>query len=67
MGRYLDPGNSGFERYLPKRGSALPAMVIELKWNKNVKAAIEQRCTRPRRFGKTLTMSMIFTVCWIFI
>lgn len=28
--------------YLPKRGSALPALLIELKWNKPVCAAIEQ-------------------------
>lgn len=38
--------------YLPKRGSALPAMVIELKWNKNVKAAIEQ--IRDRNYPEVL-------------
>lgn len=28
--------------YLPKRGSRLPALVIELKWNQTAKGAIEQ-------------------------
>ena len=28
--------------YLPKHGSALPALLVELKWNKPVHAAIEQ-------------------------
>jgi hypothetical protein len=28
--------------YLPKKGSVLPIMIIELKWNRPVKGAIEQ-------------------------
>ena len=28
--------------YLPKKNSALPALVIELKWNKSVEGAIAQ-------------------------
>lgn len=28
--------------YLPKRQSALPALLIELKWNKSSEGAIEQ-------------------------
>lgn len=38
------PGGKGFADvvYLPRRGSALPALVVELKWNEPVCAAIEQ-------------------------
>jgi hypothetical protein len=28
--------------YLPKKGSAMPIMVVELKWNKSAESAIDQ-------------------------
>jgi hypothetical protein len=28
--------------YLPKQGSAMPIMVVELKWNKSAEGAIDQ-------------------------
>ena len=38
------PGGRGFADvcYLPRRGSGLPALVVELKWNKPADAAIAQ-------------------------
>lgn len=38
------PAGAGYADmiYLPKRGSRLPALVIELKWNQTAKGAIEQ-------------------------
>lgn len=38
------PGGRGYADlvFLPKRGSSMPVMVIELKWNKTSKSAIEQ-------------------------
>lgn len=38
------PGGRGYADvvFVPKRHSALPAMVVELKWNRTAKAAIEQ-------------------------
>ena len=38
------PGGKGYAdvAYLPKRGSQLPALVVELKWNRPVESAIEQ-------------------------
>lgn len=38
------PGGKGFAdvAYLPKRGSQLPALVVELKWDKPVESAIKQ-------------------------
>ncbi len=38
------PSGKGYAdvAYIPKRGSMLPALLIELKWNKPVKAAITQ-------------------------
>ena len=38
------PGGKGYVdvAYLPKRGSQLPALVVELKWNKPVESAIGQ-------------------------
>lgn len=38
--------------YLPKRYSRLPALVVELKWNKPVSAAIDQ--VRARNYPKVL-------------
>ena len=38
------PAGSGYADlvYLPKKGSVLPALVIELKWNQSAESAIEQ-------------------------
>ena len=38
------PGGKGYAgvAYLPKRGSRLPALVVELKWNRPVESAIGQ-------------------------
>ena len=38
--------------YLPKPGESVPALVIELKWNKSAEAAIEQ--IRQRRYPEVL-------------
>lgn len=39
--------------FLPKRRSALPAMIVELKWNRDVQGAIRQ--IRDRDYPKILT------------
>ena len=38
------PAGTGYADlvYLPKKASALPALVIELKWNQSAESAIEQ-------------------------
>ncbi len=48
------PGGRGFAdiAYVPKRGSQLPALVVELKWNKPADAAIEQ--IRRRSYPEVL-------------
>lgn len=38
--------------YLPKRGSAYPALLVELKWDKPVEAAVEQ--ARERNYARVL-------------
>ena len=38
--------------YLPKKGSSLPALVIELKWNQTAKGAIAQ--IRNRQYPKLI-------------
>ena len=38
--------------YLPRKGSAKPAMVIELKWNKSVEGAIQQ--IKEKKYPKTI-------------
>lgn len=39
--------------FLPKRRSTLPAMIVELKWNKDVEGAIKQ--IKDRNYPKILT------------
>ena len=39
--------------FLPKRRSTLPAMIVELKWNKNAEGAIQQM--KARNYPKVLT------------
>lgn len=39
--------------FLPKRRSTLPAMIVELKWNKDAEGAIKQ--IKDRNYPKTLT------------
>ena len=48
------PGGKGFADvvYLPARGSLQPAIVVELKWDKPVDAALEQ--ARERRYAEVL-------------
>lgn len=48
------PAGSGYADivYLPKRTSALPALVIELKWNHSAQGAIEQ--IRGRRYPEAI-------------
>ena len=38
--------------YLPKKGSMLPALVIELKWNKSAEGAIRQ--IHEKRYPKAI-------------
>ena len=48
------PGGKGYAdvAYLPARGSMLPAIVVELKWDRPVDAAVEQ--VRERRYADAL-------------
>ena len=48
------PAGAGYADivYLPKKDSPLPALVIELKWNKSVEGAIEQ--IKDRRYPDAL-------------
>jgi hypothetical protein len=38
--------------YLPKQGSAMPIMVVELKWNKSAESALDQ--IRNRNYPQVL-------------
>lgn len=38
--------------FLPKRNSRLPAMVVELKWNKNIESALQQ--IKEKKYAKIL-------------
>ena len=48
------PAGAGYADlvYIPKRNAILPALVIELKWNKTAKGAIEQ--IQKRRYPDAL-------------
>jgi hypothetical protein len=48
------PSGTGYADvvYLPKRGSAMPALVIELKWNKSAEGAIAQ--IKDRNYPQSL-------------
>lgn len=48
------PSGTGYADvvFLPKKGSAMPIMIIELKWNKSVKRAIDQ--IRKRQYPQIL-------------
>lgn len=48
------PSGTGYADivYLPKKGSAMPVIVIELKWNKKAGSAIQQ--TRDRNYPQAL-------------
>ena len=39
--------------FLPKRRSTLPAMIVELKWNREAEGAVKQ--IRERNYPKVLT------------
>ncbi|MCI9189435.1 MAG: hypothetical protein HFH84_07385 [Lachnospiraceae bacterium] len=48
------PSGTGYADivYLPKKGSAMPVIVIELKWNKKAGSAIQQ--IRDRNYPQAL-------------
>ena len=48
------PSGAGYADivYLPKKGSMLPALVIELKWNKSAEGAIRQ--IHEKRYPKAV-------------
>ena len=48
------PAGAGYADilYMPKKDSPLPALVIELKWNKSAQGAIEQ--IRKRRYPEAI-------------
>lgn len=48
------PGGFGYADviYLPKKGSILPALVVELKWNQSAEGAIEQ--IKERKYPKAI-------------
>lgn len=48
------PTGLGYEDilYLPKQGETVPALLVELKWNKSAEAAIEQ--IKSRKYPEVL-------------